>query len=318
MADIPITDVTTSAIDGTGALDHILRTVVEHVSEEYSAGRVEGSDYATVYLGSLQTALSESIQFILNRQASDKQAELLEEQRLNVAADTALKRQQLINLELEALNIPKQGALLDSQKANTDADTDNKEQQLVNLTLEAANIPKQGALLDAQVDKAAKENQLITQQITNLAAELLNIPKEGAVLDGQVSKLGAEGQLLAQKHITEIAQVADSWEGTPVGGVIKVQKDLQTQQKETFIRESEQRALKMFVDTFNVRYSANPDTPQTGTGLEDRNIEAIAKKVLEGVGVVIPVDEDEETVGDGDATGEGEETVVEGEEVTEP
>ncbi len=82
MADIDLAQLTngTTANDGTGVFDVLIQAVERHVEEQYTEGRLAGTDYATVYLGSMQSVLAQSVQFLLNEQQADKQAELIAEQ----------------------------------------------------------------------------------------------------------------------------------------------------------------------------------------------------------------------------------------------
>jgi hypothetical protein len=97
MANITIADftngsVTTSANgskewSGTGIFDVIMKAVNGNILVEYENGRIGGPDYSTVYLGSLQTAITAAIDFVLREKA-------IEEQIAASAADTAMKQAQ--------------------------------------------------------------------------------------------------------------------------------------------------------------------------------------------------------------------------------
>ena len=80
MADITFTEVTTGTLDGTGVFDQLMRSVKAHVKEEWDEGRIKGSDYSTVYLGSMQTAIAQAIAFVLEKDNKSKQAEMTEAQ----------------------------------------------------------------------------------------------------------------------------------------------------------------------------------------------------------------------------------------------
>ena len=65
--DIELEDLTTVALDGTGVFDELMKTVKLHVHDEWAEGRIKGADYATLYLGSIQAVLSQSVEFLLRR-----------------------------------------------------------------------------------------------------------------------------------------------------------------------------------------------------------------------------------------------------------
>lgn len=75
MAAITIAEVTDGIVAGTGAFDEMMKAVSAHVTAEYQAGRITGKEYSTVYLGGLQAALAQAVQYVLGRQDADKAAE---------------------------------------------------------------------------------------------------------------------------------------------------------------------------------------------------------------------------------------------------
>ncbi len=76
MTAILITEITNGTISGTGAFDELMKAVTAHLEDQYNKGRITGTDYATVYLGSIQSAMAQAVQFVLGKQAADKQADL--------------------------------------------------------------------------------------------------------------------------------------------------------------------------------------------------------------------------------------------------
>ena len=94
MADIPITDITDGTIEGTGVFDKLMKAVDVHIQVEYASGRLKGTDYANVYLGTMQSAMAQAVQFSLGKQAADKQAELLVNQATLLVQKTATEEAQ--------------------------------------------------------------------------------------------------------------------------------------------------------------------------------------------------------------------------------
>lgn len=96
--------------EGTGILDVLLHTVNENLGIQYRSGRIDGNDYANVYLGSLQTLVAESLAFLLQREQAQ--------------ADIDIKRKQLEIedyrlkeiLPKEAYNLCLQGENLDEER----------------------------------------------------------------------------------------------------------------------------------------------------------------------------------------------------------
>ena len=109
MATISTTDLTNSSITdnivtGTGVFDDLMEAVNTHLDAQFKLGRLSGTDYATVYLGAIQSSLQNSVQFVLGKQQADKQADLLEAQTIAATQqkdiDILLKRQQIMTESL--------------------------------------------------------------------------------------------------------------------------------------------------------------------------------------------------------------------------
>lgn len=90
MSDITIAQFTDGAVTtnaegnkewtGTGVFDVIMKAVNGNILVEYENGRIAGPDYATVYLGSMQTAIAQAIAFVLEKDNKSKQAEMTDAQ----------------------------------------------------------------------------------------------------------------------------------------------------------------------------------------------------------------------------------------------
>jgi len=277
MAVIAVSDLTVGegTLTGTGAFDVLMTAVEKHVEAEYKKGRIKGGDYATVYLGAMQSVMDRALQMLLQQQRADQEAELLREQILTeqlkqtqLTAQTAQIEQQTSNLTAEALNIPKQGAVLDAQAAV-------QEQQKLNLVAEKLQTDAQTALVDQQTTNAITENTVLVAQECKLRGEYDLIME-------QKLKTVAETALLMQKKVTEQAQTS----GTGVGpdSVIGKQIQLYDAQRKGYLRDAEQKAAKLLVDTWNVRKTMDDTTLADGTNnLSDVKVGDAVRTMLQGV-----------------------------------
>ena len=200
---VDITDLTHASVDGNGVFDVLMRAVNAHLQKEWSANRLKGTEYSTVYLGALESTMNASLQFLLARDKTNAELDILKQQLVNLKVDeanaikqglqltaqTAQTAQQTANLLLEEANITKQGVLLTNQAAQIAAQTSLTTKQELQVIAETLNVPKQGTLIDAQKD-------VQVQQKLNLEAQNLNIPKEGGLVDAQKA-------LTDQKLLTE-------------------------------------------------------------------------------------------------------------------
>ena len=163
---VDITDLTHASVEGNGVFDVLMRAVNAHLQKEWSANRLKGTEYSTVYLGALESTMNASLQFLLARDKTNAEIDIL--------------KQQLVNLKVDETNAIKQGTLLDKQAASAEADIALKNQQRLNLIAQGLNIPKEGALVDAQ--KALTDQKLLTEKDA-----LLTATAQRSVLTAQVT-----------------------------------------------------------------------------------------------------------------------------------
>ena len=62
--------------EGTGVFDIIMKAANENIKIQNQASRITGTEYAEVYLGTMQTAISEAMKFLLNKDQSTKDLEV--------------------------------------------------------------------------------------------------------------------------------------------------------------------------------------------------------------------------------------------------
>lgn len=210
MTDITISDVTDGEVTGQGSFDLMIAASTKHLKKEYEAGRIDGDEYATVYLGIVQSAMAQSIQFELQRHLQVAQAKLLTQQTenavkegLGIEANTALTEARTLtetsNKELVDAQVVTQGL----QQQDIVASTQVKVSQKAQIEAETLNVPKQGIVLDKQADKLTSDIALTEQQKLNLTAEALNIPKQGVLLDNQATQVVSETNLVDEKIVSE-------------------------------------------------------------------------------------------------------------------
>lgn len=143
-------------------------------------------------------------------------------------------------------------------------------QQSVAFLVQRDAIYLNNLLTQAQIDKANKELVLLDKQIE--------------LIEAQIASQEANNVLIAQKVKTEKAQIQDIVDGEAVVGVTGAQTALYKQQKEGFIRDAEQKALKIISDTWITRKTVDDGTPLP-TGFDTSAVDAFTKKVADGVEV---------------------------------
>lgn len=213
MAEILIEELTTGAIDGEGALDKIMQTVTLHLDQEFNKNRIKGPDYAKVSLGATQAAITQSLQFVLQRQVNDKQAELLDSQKnvsdaqlVGIDLDNQLKTKQLDKADLEIEILSKQSLLLTEQIAGVvqqnllttqqialaTQQVKVAEQQELNLAQDLLRTQADTALINKRVTQADDEILLIKAQVSKLGKDEVLIDQQILVADQQIGKMQQE------------------------------------------------------------------------------------------------------------------------------
>lgn len=125
MADIQITDLSNGAISlnsdgkyqwtGTGIFDNLIEAVNSNIKVQFDNGHINTTDYATVYLGAIQSVIATSMDYLLREK-------LIEAQIDDAVAGIALKNAQTsLTAEQESelvLNGTKDRLLKDEQIAS--------------------------------------------------------------------------------------------------------------------------------------------------------------------------------------------------------
>jgi len=141
---ITLPELTQATMDGTGVFDTLMRAMKAHVEREYRDGRIKGTDYATVYLGAMQSVLDSSLRFLLEKDQANLQAEKIKAEVELAAAQKALVEQQVLNAVVE-------NAVLVAQECKLKAEFD---------------------LIKEQVLKSAAETELLNQKLLTEKAQV--------------------------------------------------------------------------------------------------------------------------------------------------
>lgn len=264
---ITLSDLTIAQINGTGVFDVLMQAANEHLQQEFKLGRIKGTEYATVYLGSLEHVLRESVNFLLqkDKQVLDalliaKQIELADVEKLKVEAELALVQAQLPEIQAKVQLLGAQTSAL-TQKT-----------------------PVEVAHVQAQTGLVSKQTLTEEEQAKVLIAQECKLRAEYDVMMENKLKTAEERQLLIWKTNTEKAQTTGA--GVDSNSVIGKQKQLYQAQADGFQRDAEQKAAKVMVDSWNVRRTTD-STGVDGNGsnnLSDASVGRAVSRLLTGVG----------------------------------
>lgn len=133
-----------------------------NIQAQYESGRITGSDFANVYLGSMQTSISESVKWLLNK---DSIAKGLEAQDIQIA----ISEVQLAESS-EKWSLQKQ--ILENQLEMSNVDVAYKEQNVLrDLEIRDKQIESASADIEFNVSKKLIMEQTRNDNIRSKAAE---------------------------------------------------------------------------------------------------------------------------------------------------
>ena len=92
--EINYTDPAAPTWEGTGVFDKLMHAINGNILVQYDSGRIKGPEYASVYLGSMQTAVVEAMKFMLTKEQIDKDLELKAAQIAAIATENSIKTAQ--------------------------------------------------------------------------------------------------------------------------------------------------------------------------------------------------------------------------------
>jgi len=69
--------VTNNVVTGTGVFDDLMEAVTTHLEAQFQLGRITGGDFATVYLGAMQSALQQSVAYSIGAEKTNAEVPLI-------------------------------------------------------------------------------------------------------------------------------------------------------------------------------------------------------------------------------------------------
>ena len=274
MANIDVSHLTSAAtvgglgvdkkgvVTGSGVFDNLMEAVNVHLDAQYNSGRLTGNDYATVYLGALQSTIQQSITFILGEQAADKQAEL-------IAAQVATESKKTLDVESTTTV---RNAQSTNDTALKSAQTTLAVNQGATEVKKALNVVSDTALKDQQkllaTNQTATEANKTIDVASTTSVRNVQSTKDSLVKDANKAKIDAETTVLNQKEITEYAQTQQTTFVAPTtDSILGRQSKLFEQQAKGFKWNADQKYLKTIMDGWAVNVASADGDGSTVTSL---------------------------------------------------
>ena len=136
---------------GTGVFDELIKAINGNIQIQFEAGRIQNAEYAEVYLGSVQTAITEAMKFVLQNDTLAKEIELKQAQIAKINAERDLVNAQLAILgEQQAKDLLVKQANIDLLNRQKEGFDDNKYQKLFEAQMNAWALMFSSGLLTTQ------------------------------------------------------------------------------------------------------------------------------------------------------------------------
>lgn len=189
---IPIEEFTEGTVKGNGVFDRLMAANKAHLESEFNQSRIRGADYATVYLGVIDSTMKVSIEFFVQQRKLGLEAALLNIQRQIALVELEKARVELEIAQLNAQKIPAEIAVLEGQKCKLDAEYD---------------------VLIGQKLKVVAETGLLNQKITTERAQVSSANvDEDSVIGRQKILYKAQTDGFARDAEQKAAKIlADTW-----------------------------------------------------------------------------------------------------------
>ena len=137
--------------EGTGVFDIIMKAANENIKIQNQSSRITGAEYAEVYLGTMQTAISEAMKFVLQNNTLAKELELKQAQIAKINAESNLVNAQLAILDKQqAKDLLVKQANIDLLNRQREGFDDNKYQKLFEAQMNAWALMFSSGLLTTQ------------------------------------------------------------------------------------------------------------------------------------------------------------------------
>ena len=148
---ITVDDLTKNELEGTGVFDELMRSVKAHLTEQLNTNRITPVNYSSVYLSALQSTMSLSVKFLLEKNRAEKEGDLIQAQIDNLGKEGAILDLKEKELKIEIENAKYQSCLLQRQIDKVEAENQSTLQSTANAVTQASLISKQITKTEAEI-----------------------------------------------------------------------------------------------------------------------------------------------------------------------
>ena len=219
-------------IGGDGTFDAIMAGYSAHLKEEYDRQRISGAEYTKAFIALAESAMSNAVQFLISRDQAFWQAAAAQSQAITAKVNLAIAKVQYASMQLEAMNNRASYALTKLRLA-----TEELGFATAKYTLEEM-LPLQQNQLSLQNAGQTTQNSILVYQL-------------GSILPAQLALTNEQKEV--QRAQTRDHRTDSTGPSDVVTGILGEQKLLYAQQRTSYIRDSELKAAKVFMDAWTAR-----------------------------------------------------------------
>ena len=222
----------TTGVDGTGVFDALMQSLSSHFRKEFEQNRITGQQYTESLIASAGSALQTATSFLLGKDQAFWQAIIAQQQARTAEIQTVVARVQLETAKAQLMEARLRGLTAEAEYSL--------------MVMKLATEDQNYCLLKSQTEAA-------DYQVDNiLPAQWAGIKFDNDAKDFQNDFiLPAQEKLLKEQVEVQRAQTMNNrTDGATVTGSIGKQKDLYTQQIDSYKRDAEVKAAKLFTDAW--------------------------------------------------------------------
>lgn len=258
---ITLEQLTTRIPGGAGVFDALMDSFKAHLRDEHEKGRITGAEYTKAYTALSESAMNQSVSFLLGKDQAFWQAQTAQIQAFTARIELESAKVRLAAIQLEAQTQKANFALTKLKLASEDIAYCTAKfnlEQLLPVQLEtnvlqkagvvtansianynlATQLPLQSQLLTKQVDGQGIQNNTAQFNLSDIAPQ-------------QLRNLQAQQKLFTEQMEAQRGQTSDlRSDNFPVAGVMGKQKLLYAQQITSYQRDAEVKAAKLFTDAW--------------------------------------------------------------------
>lgn len=189
---IEISDLTTRTVGGAGVFDALMESFSNHLKSEYEKGRITGAEYTKAYTALTESAMNQSVGFLLGKDQAFWQAQAAQLQAFTARVQLEAAKVQLVAQRIEANN----------QKANyalTKVKLANESTGYCTALFNLENI------LPQQLTNLIGQHGLISEQMEAQRGQTSDQRSDGTVVSGVMGKQ----KLLYAQQITSYQRDAE-------------------------------------------------------------------------------------------------------------